>query len=156
MLKPENVWDYPRPAICQPFAGTLKIIVNSVTLAETTRGFRTLETSHPPTYYFPLQDIQLQYLRLNARGSYCEWKGFSRYFDWVLRDKVIRDIGWCYPEPDKKFSDIKDYISFYASKADSCFVNDEQVAAQEGDFYGGWITSNLQGPFKGGADTWGW
>ena len=156
MLKPESVWDYPRPAICQPFAGSLKIIVNSVTLAETTRGFRTLETSHPPTYYFPLQDIQLQYLRLNARGSYCEWKGFARYFDWVLRDKVIRDIGWCYPEPDKKFSDIKYCISFYATKADACFVDGELVAAQEGDYYGGWITSSLEGPFKGGAETLIW
>ena len=156
MLQPENVWDYPRPAICQPFAGSLKVVVNSVTLASTTRGFRALETSHPPTYYFPLQDIRMQYLRLNARASYCEWKGQAIYFDWVLKAKTIKNIGWCYPQPCDEFVDIADYISFYPSKTDACWVEDEPVTAQEGDFYGGWITSNLEGPFKGAAETWDW
>ena len=156
MLQPENVWDYPRPAVCQPFAGTLKIVVNSITLASTTRGFRTLETSHPPTYYFPPADIQMQHLRVNERTSFCEWKGAARYFDWVSEAGAIESIGWCYPNPSAGFAEIKEYISFYASKADACFVNDEQVVAQAGDFYGGWITRNLQGPFKGGAGTWGW
>ena len=155
MLKPENVWDYPSRAVCQPFAGELQIVVNSIALAKTTRGFRVLEREHPPTYYFPLQDIQMQYLRLNARNSECEWKGQAIYFDWVLRDAKIRDIGWCYPNPNAKFTDIQDYISFYPAKADACFVDGEQVTAQAGDFYGGWITSNLEGPFKSEKD-WDW
>ena len=97
-----------------------------------------------------------QYLRLNARTSNCEWKGQAIYFDWVLRDAKIRDIGWCYPNPNAKFADIQDYLSFYAAKADACFVDGEQVTAQEGDFYGGWITSNLEGPFKSRDDDWHW
>ena len=155
MLQPEKVCDYPGRAICQPFAGELKIVVNSIVLATTTRGFRVLEREHPPTYYFPLQNIQMQYLRLNARTSECEWKGQAIYFDWVFRDAKIRDIGWCYPSPNSKFADIQDYISFYPAKADACFVDGEQVTAQAGDFYGGWITSNLEGPFKSEKD-WDW
>lgn len=155
-MKKENVWDYPRPAICEPFDGTLKVIINNVILAETSRGYRTLETSHPPTYYFPREDIRLHDLKPNTHVSMCEWKGKARYFDFVSDKLIIENVGWCYEKPTSGFEPIQNYISFYASKVDECFVNDERIASQEGDFYGGWITSNLQGPFKGGKNTWGW
>ena len=155
-MKEENVWDYPRPAICKPFNGTLKITVQGVVLAETNRGYKTLETSHPPTYYFPPEDVQMPYLTPNSQTSMCEWKGKAKYFDFKLDRQCVENIGWCYDNPSASFAQLRHYISFYASKADECFVNGEKVTAQKGDFYGGWITSNLRGPFKGGAGTWGW
>lgn len=156
VLPPENVWNYPRPAICEPTNERLKVVLGEHTIAETSRGFRTLETSHPPTYYFPIEDVNMVLLSKNQRHSLCEWKGQAHYYDSHLDDRVVRDIAWAYSNPTHGFLPIKDCISFYASKVDSCFVNDEEVSAQEGDFYGGWITGNLQGPFKGGAGTMGW
>lgn len=155
-LQPENVWDYPRPAVCEPFHGSLKVIVQNIVVAETVRGYRTLETTHPPSYYFPNADVEMAILKQNNHSSVCEWKGKACYFDLIVEESLVANIGWSYRKPTSSFSEIKDCISFYASKVDTCFVNDEQVVAQEGDFYGGWITSNLKGPFKGGKGTFGW
>ncbi len=155
-LTEESVWDYPRPAICQVFAGSLKIIMQGEILAQTTRGFRTLETSHPPGYYIHPDDIDMARLLRNDRLTHCEWKGKAIYYDYRDENRLIENIAWAYPAPTAGFADIKDCLSFYASKCDACFVNDEQVQAQDGDFYGGWITRNLKGPFKGGPGTFGW
>ena len=151
-MKPENVWDYPRPAICEPFKGSIRIIHDGQVLAETTRAFRVLETSHPPTYYLAPQDIAMGRLTRNARITGCEWKGRANYFDL----DGIENAAWCYDAPTSTFRQMTGYLSFYASKVDECWVNDERIKAQEGDFYGGWITSNLTGPFKGGPGTLGW
>lgn len=155
-LMRENVWDYPRPAVCEPFVGTLSVVVEGIVIAESQSALRTLETSHPPTYYFPAADVNYGNLCKNERSTFCEWKGEASYFSYVTSQNVIPNIGWCYTNPTKSFSGIKGYISFYASKADACYVNGERVQHQEGDFYGGWITSNLVGPFKGGVGTLGW
>ena len=98
----------------------------------------------------------MDYFQQNPKRTFCEWKGAGSYLDLHLDGKVIKEIGWYYPNPSKAFAPIENYIAFYASKLDQCFVNDELVQAQPGDFYGGWITSNIKGPFKGGAGTWGW
>lgn len=155
-LKKENVWEYPRPAICEVFEGSLMVKHQGVVIASTTRAYRTLETSHPPTYYFPPQDVDMSLLVANSHNSYCEWKGMASYFDGRVNEEIISTLAWTYPQPSKSFADIVNYLSFYASKVDACFVNEEQVAAQAGDFYGGWITSNLEGPFKGAPGTSGW
>ncbi len=155
-LKRENVWDYPRPAVCEIFNGLLTVEHNGVILARTTRAYRTLETSHPPTYYFPPQDVDMNKLAENSRRSFCEWKGLSSYFDLKLVDQTIDCVAWTYHSPSESFSVIRHYVSFYASKVDACFVNEEQVIAQAGDFYGGWITRNLDGPFKGAPGTATW
>jgi len=155
-LMKESVWDYPRPAACEPFVGDVSVVVGNVVIAESQSAFRILETSHPPTYYFPTEDVNYENLLKNERSTFCEWKGTASYFNYVASENVIPNIGWCYRNPTKGFSSIKDYISFYASKADACYVNGERVQHQEGDFYGGWITSNLVGPFKGGVGTFGW
>lgn len=155
-LQPENVWDYPRPAICQAFIGSCKIIIDDKILAQSQHAYRILETSHPPTYYLPPDDINMTLLQRNQHQSLCEWKGKAIYLDYRDGDTYISNIGWFYEQPTQHFYMIQNYISFYASKLQSCFVNDEQVIAQEGDFYGGWITSNLKGPFKGGKGTFGW
>lgn len=152
----ESVWDYPRPAICMAFQGSLKIIHGGEVLAQTAAAYRTLETSHPPTYYFPPGDVDMDRLSPNGYRSFCEWKGEASYFDLQLADKVIRNVAWAYNAPSPSFRHIRGYLSFYASRVDACFVNDERAEAQEGDFYGGWITANIAGPFKGAPGTAGW
>ncbi len=89
-------------------------------------------------------------------ASFCEWKGSAGYYDLRIGDKRVENAGWFYANPNKNFAEIKDYIAFYPSKMDACYVNDELVQSQDGDFYGGWITKEIVGPFKGGAGTWGW
>ncbi len=155
-LKEESVWKYPRPASCEFHEGTIEVIVNNVTIAKTKDSIRVIETSHPPTYYFPIKDIEENFLKKNRYTSFCEWKGWATYYDLLIDDIHIPKIGWGYLEPNSNFINIKNFISFYASKTEKCFVNGELVKKQEGNFYGGWITSNLKGPFKGGPETSGW
>lgn len=152
----ESVWDYPRPPALEPFTGHIRIVHDEQILLDSNRTFRILETSHPPAYYIPIQDINMQFLRFNSKKSFCEWKGEAEYVDVVINGKKIKNAGWFYRNPNKRYPELKDTISFYASKLDMCLVNDEPVKAQEGDFYGGWITSNIKGPFKGGPGTFGW
>ena len=155
-LKKENVWDYPRPAICQKHKGTIEVIVDNKTIAKTNNAMRVIETSHPPTYYFPPEDVVMNLLKKNKSNSFCEWKGIANYVDLHLDKIKILNIGWFYKSPKTEFQPIKDYISFYASKAEKCIVNGELVKKQEGEFYGGWITKNLTGPFKGAIGTSFW
>mmetsp|Transcript_11433 Transcript_11433/g.25457 ORF Transcript_11433/g.25457 Transcript_11433/m.25457 type:complete len:231 (-) Transcript_11433:32-724(-) len=153
----ESVWDYPRPPRVEPVPERLRVVYNGQTIVDTTDAFRVLETSHPPTYYIPPQDIEQQYMKqVPAKTSYCEWKGSATYYNVQVDGKTARSAAWAYDRPTKGFTDIAGYVSFYASHMDACYVGDEQVAAQDGDFYGGWITSKIVGPFKGGAGTWGW
>jgi uncharacterized protein (DUF427 family) len=153
----ESVWDYPRPPRLEPVRKTLRIEFAGQVIAETNRGYRVLETSHPPVYYVPPEDVRTEYLRPHAgRRTFCEWKGQAEYWDLHLGDKKSLMAAWSYPEPSASFQPIQDYLAFYPSKVDACYVDGERVQAQEGDFYGGWITSNIVGPFKGGAGTWGW
>ncbi|MEO1170761.1 MAG: DUF427 domain-containing protein [Myxococcota bacterium] len=152
----ESVWDYPRPAICEPTSRSLEIRFADAIVARTQRAFRVLETSHPPTYYLPPEDIAEGVL-VPARGtSVCEWKGVARYFDVVVGERSAKRAAWGYDRPTPSFAPMAGYVSFYAHLMDACFVDDEQVQAQEGDFYGGWITSHVVGPFKGAPGTWGW
>ena len=155
-LKKENVWDYPRPAICQPHKGKIEVIINNKTIAKTNNAFRVIETSHPPTYYFPPNDVDMNLLKKNKINSFCEWKGTAYYLDLHLDTLRIINIGWFYISPSREFHSIKNYISFYASKAERCIVNGELVKKQDGEFYGGWITKNLKGPFKGALGTSLW
>ncbi len=152
----ESVWDYPRPPALEPVSKRLQVVFNGVTIADTTRGYRVLETSHPPVYYIPPEDIQMQYLQATPKQSFCEWKGVAGYYTIVVGEKQAANAAWYYTEPSDRFADIKDYVSFYASRMDTCYVDGEEVQAQAGDFYGGWITSDIVGPFKGGMGTWGW
>lgn len=152
----ESVWDYPRPAKLEDTDKHLRIVFNNVTIAETSRAKRVLETSHPPVYYISAEDIQMEYLVETNRRTWCEWKGQSTYYDVVVGDRRVANAAWRYINPTKSFLGISTYYSFYASLMDACYVNDELVTPQVGDFYGGWITSDVVGPFKGGAGTMGW
>lgn len=152
----ESVWDYPRPPRLEAANKHLKIVFGGEIIAETTRAFRVLETSHPPVYYFPPEDLRMEFLTRNDGSSFCEWKGRAGYYDLRVGEKIAENAGWFYPDPTREFAKIKSYVAFYPSKMDACYVNDELVQAQDGDFYGGWITAEIVGPFKGGTGTWGW
>lgn len=152
----ESVWDYPRPPKLEACSKSIRVILGQVTLAETNKAFRILETSHPPVYYLPPEDIRMDLLRLSPHGSVCEWKGRAHYYCYFAEEREIIDIAWAYKNPSDQFSPIAGYLAFYPSKVDACFVNQERVSSQEGDFYGGWITKSIVGPFKGGPGTHGW
>ena len=152
----ESVWRYPRPAIAEPSDLRLRIIHHGVVVADTLRGVRTLETSHPPTYYFPPGDVDANLLHPAAGISICEWKGAARYLNVVVADEVMEGAAWSYASPTQSFTLLKDHIAFYAAPFELCTVDGEPVTPQPGGFYGGWITSRQAGPFKGvpGSRLW--
>ena len=152
----ESVWDYPRPPRLERVSERVRVELGGVELANTTRAFRVLETSHPPTYYLPPGDVRMDLLRPSSRATYCEWKGRAQYWTAKVDGRLVAEAAWSYPDPTSRFSELKDHLAFYCSKMDACYVGDEEAWAQEGDFYGGWITSRIVGPFKGAAGTWGW
>ncbi|MBE0703866.1 MAG: DUF427 domain-containing protein [Afipia sp.] len=152
----ESVWFYPRPAIAEPCRSHITITHGGQTIAETRSAVRTLETSHPPSYYIPPADIAPGVLRKAAGTSICEWKGAATYWDVVLESSVLSRVGWSYLDPTPAFMLLRDHVAFYAGLFDQCMVDGEAVTPQAGGFYGGWITSRVVGPFKGGPGTMGW
>ncbi|KPJ89190.1 MAG: hypothetical protein AMS18_12665 [Gemmatimonas sp. SG8_17] len=152
----ESVWDYPRPPRVEDFPGRIRIVFSGKTIVDTTRAKRVLETSHPPVYYIPPDDIDPQCLKSAAGESWCEWKGVARYFDVEAGNASAPRAAWYYPHPTPDFVSIASHVAFYSGSMDACYVNDELVRQQPGDFYGGWITNNIVGPFKGGPGTKGW
>jgi len=155
-LKKESVWNYPRPPRIEMSSRLVQVIFNNETISETNRSLRVLETSHPPTYYIPSQDVQQQLLVRSGSKSYCEFKGEATYYTIQVKGKVSENAAWSYQSPNPGYESIKDYIAFYPGRVDACYVDGERVKAQEGDFYGGWITSEIEGPFRGGSGTNGW
>ncbi len=154
--KSESVWDYPRPPKLEAFKGTVKVIAKGITIAESSGSYRVLETSHPPVYYIPMEDIASEHLQKTNKSSVCEFKGKATYWNLVMDEEVIENAAWSYEDPVPVYGAIAGCLAFYAEKMDACYVNDEQVKPQEGNFYGGWITSDVTGPFKGGEGTEGW
>jgi uncharacterized protein (DUF427 family) len=134
----------------------LRVVVDGVTIAETTAGLRVLETSHPPVYYFPPDAFAPEHVVAGERTSFCEFKGRATYVDIVVGAHRIRDAGWLYAAPSRAFAALQGHVAFYASRVDACYVDGERVEAQPGDFYGGWITRDIVGPFKGLPGTLGW
>ena len=152
----ESVWDYPRPPRLEATDKRVQVFFNGEQIAETRGAKRVLETSHPPTYYIPPEDVRLATLIASDRRTFCEFKGSALYYTLVDGDQRSVDAAWSYPDPTPEFEAIRDHVAFYPSRVQSCYVDGERVVAQEGDFYGGWITPEIVGPFKGAAGTWGW
>jgi uncharacterized protein (DUF427 family) len=152
----ESVWAYPRPAIAEPTGAHVMIVHAGTVVANSRASIRTLETSHPPSYYIPRADIAAGLLRQAAGASFCEWKGVASYWDVIIGEIVLSRVGWCYPDPTPAFTMLRDHVAFYAAPFDSCTVDGEKVVPQPGNFYGGWITSKVAGPFKGAQGTRGW
>jgi uncharacterized protein (DUF427 family) len=131
-------------------------VLQGALLADTTGALCVLETSHPPTYYLPPDDIDMQYLREVSGSSFCEWKGMASYYDLVSNGKTFKRAAWTYRHPESAYLELKDHLAFYAHVMDACYVGEEKVLPQPGNFYGGWITSDVVGPFKGPPGTLGW
>ena len=155
-METENVWDYPRPPSLERVSDRLAVVFGGNTIAETRAAFRVLETSHAPTYYLPRRDILADALIPNGRRTMCEWKGQAVYFDVVGHEKVATAAAWTYATPVPAFIAVAGFVAFYAEPMDACYVGDEKVMPQPGNFFGGWVTSNLIGPIKGGAGTMHW
>jgi uncharacterized protein (DUF427 family) len=152
----ESVWDYPRPPKLEKISQHIRIIFNEIHLVESHNTYRVLETSHPPGYYIPQDDILMEYLIPSTRKTYCEWKGEGSYYHIQVGNKRVENAAWFYSNPTPNFISIKNYLAFYPGLMDSCWVDNEKVVPQPGSFYGGWITSNLIGPFKGIPGSQGW
>jgi uncharacterized protein (DUF427 family) len=152
----ESVWDYPRPPRLEPTPRHIVVIFNGEVIAETRRAMRVLETSHPPVYYIPPDDIQMQYLLPTDRTTFCEWKGSASYYTIQVGDRTAKNAAWYYPNPTPPFADLKDHVAFYPAEMDVCYVDGERVTPQPGRFYGGWITADIVGPFKGEKGSMGW
>jgi uncharacterized protein (DUF427 family) len=127
-----------------------------VTIADSVGAWHVLETSHPPVYYLLPGDVRRELLVASSRASSCEWKGRAAYWPVVIGGRQALDVAYSYPTPSVAFGAIRDYLAFYAAPMDACFVGGERVTPQAGGFYGGWITSDIVGPFKGGPGTAGW
>ena len=152
----ESVWDYPRPPRVEPVAERVTIRLGGALIADTGNALRVLETSHPPVYYLPIDDFVPGALADAPGSSFCEFKGAARYFD-VHGGGVVREgAAWNYPDPAPGFETLVDRVAVYAGPMDECTVGGEVVVPQPGGFYGGWVTSSVVGPFKGGPGSLGW
>ena len=152
----ESVWDYPRPPAIEPVTSRLRVELGGIVLAETTNGYRILETSQPPTYYFPAADVRADLLQASTHRTFCEWKGQAGYWAANVAGVVVPDVAWSYDRPNDRYAAIAGHLAFYAQRVDACWVDDDRVVPMEGSFYGGWITAKVTGPFKGGPGTAGW
>jgi uncharacterized protein (DUF427 family) len=152
----ERVWEYPRPPAVVPCQRRVRVELAGEVLAESAHALRVLE-NHPPTIYIPLTDIRQDLLaESDARSTWCEFKGSARYLDAIVDGRRFIAVGWCYPNPAPGYEALREHIAFYPGRVDAAWLDDERVQAQESEFYGGWITSELIGPFKGPRGTLGW
>ena len=155
-MQPERVADYPRPPRLERVAERVRIVLGGETIGDTTLAYRVLETTHPPTYYLPPNAFIAGAVIPSARTSFCEWKGHAEYVTLHGGRRTALDAGWRYPNPTADFVALRGHVAVYARLMDACFVDGEQVTPQPGGFYGGWVTSNLIGPFKGEPGTEFW
>ncbi len=154
-LPREDVQSYPRPPRLEPVLQRIRVVLGGTTVAETSRAMRVLETHHAPTYYLPPEDVQAT-LRPASGTSFCEWKGVARYFDVIAGGKTAPRAAWAYERPTAGFAALAGYVALYAGLMDEVWVGDLRVVPQPGDFYGGWVTPNLEGRIKGALGTRHW
>ncbi|MFF4816180.1 DUF427 domain-containing protein [Kitasatospora sp. NPDC001309] len=153
----ESVWDYPRPPAVRSARGRLvEVRFAGKLVASTTQAVRVLETSHPPVFYLPPDDVATELLSPADGESVCEWKGRARYWDLKVDSRTAVRAAWSYPHLLPGYRELRGMLAFYPGRVDLCTVDGEAVHAQDGDFYGGWITREITGPFKGGHGTSGW
>lgn len=151
----ENVQSYPRPPALEAVPQRIRIMLGGQWVAESTRALRVLETHHAPTYYLPPDDVSAV-LQPAVGSSFCEWKGKARYFDVIVGETTAKRAAWAYDNPTERFAPLAGYLAFYAGLIDEAWVGDMKVIPQPGDFYGGWVTPNLEGQIKGAPGTRHW
>lgn len=152
----ESVWDYPRPPRVEKTSERVLVVHDGKTLIDTTTSIRVLETSHPPTYYLPIDGFPSGALLPTAGASMCEFKGMANYYNVLIGGQTLERAAWAYMNPQPGFELLRGMVALYPGRFEFCSINGEIVLAQEGDFYGGWINSWITGPFKGGPLTMGW
>ena len=152
----ESVWDYPRPPRLEVSSKTIEVKFDGVVVVASNRTLRLLETSHPPTYYIPPEDIRWEYLSPGTGRSFCEFKGYAVYWSIRSGERIAQNAAWSYPDPTGEYAGLRDHLAFYAGRVDECFVDGHRVQAQPGGFYGGWITPDVIGPYKGGPGSLDW
>ncbi len=150
------MWDYPRPPRVEDSGRRVRVVVGGATVVDTRRSKRVLETSSPPVYYVPMSGVDMAYLRPATGTTFCEWKGTAAYFDVVVGERASRRAAWAYPEPSPGYEALRGHVAFYPGRVDACYVDDERVRPQPGQYYGGWVTDEIVGPFKGEPGTEGW
>jgi len=152
----ESVWDFPRPPRLERVDWRVRVVHAGATIVDAPHALRILETSQPPAYYVADEFVDHGLLERSERRTFCEWKGVAEYADIVVGDVRVADAGWTYPDPSSAFPEVRDHWAFYAQKVDECWIDDERVTSNEGSFYGGWVTANVTGPFKGAPGTSHW
>jgi uncharacterized protein (DUF427 family) len=153
----ESVWDYPRPPAVVGSTEHVVVELGGAVIADSRRTVRVLETSHPPVYYIPREDIAPGLFSPTPGTTYCEFKGTASYFDLVCPNgHVVRRAAWHYPAPTPEYAALTGMVAFYPGRVDRGTVDGQLVVPQEGDFYGGWVTDRVTGPFKGAPGTTGW
>ena len=152
----ESVWDYPRPPRLEAVPERLRVVIDGVTVADTTHGHRVLETAGAPVYYFPAGEVRMDLLDPSERTTTCEWKGDAVYHHYAGAGHPRANIAWSYPDPNPGYEAIRDHLAFYASRVDEAWVGHEEATPQPGGFYGGWVTSRIVGPIKGEPGSFGW
>lgn len=152
----ESVWAYPRPPRVELTPRRVRVLLAGIVIADTTRALRVLETSHPPNYYIPRADVRLDALVPTRKVTYCEYKGHAGYFTVMAGDRREVDAAWHYPDPSPGYEPLIGHVAVYPGRMEACYVDDELVRPQPGGFYGGWITSDVVGPFKGQRGTEWW
>ncbi len=152
----ESVWDYPRPPRIEPVARPIRITFAGVEIAATTAAYRIVETAGAPGYYLPPHDVRTEFLRRNDHASLCEWKGQAHYWSLHVGTRAVENAAWSYPAPEPEYAAIRDHFAFFAGRVDACYLGGERVSPQPGGFYGGWVTADIVGPFKGlpGSESW--
>jgi uncharacterized protein (DUF427 family) len=154
-LPRENVQSYPRPPALLPVPQVITLRLGGVLVAQSARALRVLETHHAPSYYLPPEDILVP-LRPAQSSSLCEWKGLARYYDVVVPGKIAPRAAWAYDHPTADFAALAGHVAFYAGQMDEAWVGETRVLPQPGNFYGGWVTPNLEGRIKGAPGTQHW
>jgi uncharacterized protein (DUF427 family) len=152
----ESVWDFPRPPRLERVDWRVRVLHAGATIVDAPHAFRVLETSQAPAYYVAAEFVDLDLLEPSSRRTMCEWKGVAEYADIVVGDVRVTEAGWTYPNPTAAFAPLVAHWAFYAQRVDECWVDDERVIGNEGGFYGGWVTANVTGPFKGAPGTMHW
>lgn len=144
----ESIWEYPRTPVVQPVFRRIQVVHQRRCVADTRRARRVCEMGHAPCYYIPPEDIRLELLEPTDHKTFCEWKGIAVHFDLYVQDEVIENAAWYYPEPNRGYEAIRDYLAFYPHRLETCLVDSQQVEPESDEFYGGWITPELEGPFQ--------
>jgi uncharacterized protein (DUF427 family) len=152
----ESVWNYPRPPRVEPVRLRVRVEFGGLVLADSRHALRVCETSSPPVYYIPPSDVATDHLEPSTRTSFCEWKGVASYWSVRVGGRLAKDAGWSYLEPDRGYEAIRDFLAFYPRRMDACWVGEHRVTPQPGLYYGGWVTPELVGPFKGAPGTESW